>query len=270
MSNNLIKLEYHDKVAAVTINRPDKKNAFNKEVWDTFSNVIDELYKNTPRAVVITGEGNSAFSAGFDVNPENPQVADLINSVKEKDPEPVKELVGFIRGITDRFAALPVPVIAAVNGLAYGGGAELATRCDMRVLDPGAVTCFSEVKLGLIPDWGGGVALTRLVGTANAADLILTARKINAEEALKIGLANRISAPGKSFDEAMEIAHMISKNGPRSVRAALDIIRKSRDMALDDALKFETETASNCIASGECFHGIGALMQKKEPEFPDI
>ena len=124
------------------------------------------------------------FSAGFDVNPANPQITILAEAVKKRSRTAVEEVVRYIRETVDRLVALPVPIIAAINGLAFGGGAELAVRCDMRVMDPGAVICFSEVRLGLMPDWGGGVALSRLLGRSLAADLILTARRVGADEAL--------------------------------------------------------------------------------------
>jgi enoyl-CoA hydratase len=261
--------EYRDRCAIVTINRPDKRNAFDKDMWAGLERVISELREKRPRAVVITGAGDKAFSAGFDVNPDNPQVSGLVAAVQKHSRIAVEELVRYIRETVDRLVALPMPIIAAINGLAFGGGAELAVRCDMRVMDPGAVICFSEVRLGLMPDWGGGVALTRLLGKAKATDLVLTARRVGAEEAYSMGLVNRISKPGKALEESLGIAAAISKNGPRAVRAALEVIRRSADIPLRDALELETLIASDLAASGECVHGITAFLSKKEPEFPD-
>jgi enoyl-CoA hydratase/carnithine racemase len=178
-------------------------------------------------------------------------------------------MLGELRAILDRLFALPIPIIAAVNGLAYGGGAELASRCDLRVLDPAATICFSETKLGLMPDWGGGVALTRLIGPARAADLILTGRKIDANEAMALGLANRVSAPGASVAEAIALAESIASNGPRAVRSALEVIRRTPDMPLQEALALELDRASALIASGECVFGIGAFLSRTPPSFPD-
>ena len=146
---------------------------------------------------------------------------------------------------------------------------ELATRCDLRVMDQTAQLCFSEVRLGLMPDWGGGPYLTKLVGSAIASDLILTAREVNAEEALQLGLVNRVSSQGQSVDEAFMLADQIAQNGPRAVRHALTVIRQSQGMSLEKALELEAETAAELIASGECIHGIAAFLEKKKPEFPD-
>jgi enoyl-CoA hydratase/carnithine racemase len=136
-------------------------------------------------------------------------------------------------------------------------------------MDPDAVICFSEVRLGLMPDWGGGAALSHLIGPARAADMILTARQVESGEAQSLGLANRISKPGKALEEAISIGEIISKNGPRSVRSALEVIRQSSNQTLEQSLELEFEKAVSLIASGECVYGIAAFLMKKEPEFPD-
>ena len=153
--NKEILLERRGYIALMTLNRPDRLNAFNEAMWDALDETVSDLKKNLPRAVVITGAGDKAFSAGFDVNPDNPQVGGLVDAVTKKLRPPVDALIARIRASADGFAFLPVPIIAAINGLAYGGGAELASRCDIRILDPSVVLSLSEVKLGLIPDWGG-------------------------------------------------------------------------------------------------------------------
>lgn len=262
-------LERIGKIALVTFNRPDKKNAFDELMWNSLEKVVYDLKDRMPRAVVITGAGVEAFCAGFDVSLENPQVSRLIDAVQKHEKGPAMDLIRFVRTTTDSLVMLPVPVIAAVNGLAYGGGAEIATRCDLRVMDPGAVFCFSEVKLGLMPDHGGVVGLTRLIGPARAADLILSGRKAGAQEALSLGLVNRISPPGKACEEALALAEVIAENGPLSVRHALKVIRSTPDLPHDKALALETQEAVDLIASGECIHGITAFLSRKKPEFPD-
>ena len=272
MSGYGIRVEYigpKGHIALVTLDRPEKRNAFDEVMWAAIESAAATLRGRLPRAVVVTGAGDKAFSAGFDVSPDNPQVTRLITALNEKNRKPVEELIGRIRVAVDRFVMLPVPVIAAVNGLAYGGGAELAVRCDMRVMDPGAVISFSEVRLGLMPDWGGGVALARLVGTARAAELILTGKKVGAHEAFSIGLINRVSEKGTAAHLAIEIAGAIAKNGPKAVRHALSVIRKSPDMPIDEALAFESKRAVDLIETGECVEGIGAFLGKREPEFGD-
>ncbi len=264
-----IHVERKEQIAIVTIDRPHRRNAFNDFMFDRLDAAVRELAADLPRAVVICGAGDKAFSAGFDVNPDNPMVLQMLSAMEKKDPAPAEQLIRRLRDSVDAFLALPVPVIAAINGLAYGGGAELATRCDLRVMDPSAEICFSEVRLGLMPDWGGGATLAHLVGPAKAADLVLTARKVSAEEALKLGLVNRVSQPGQARDEAVVLAEMIAKNGPRSVRSALDVIRQTRNLSLQDALDLEAKNAVDLIISGECMVGVAAFLEKKTPEFPD-
>jgi enoyl-CoA hydratase len=270
MENYGVRLEYRGNIAVVTLDRPARRNAFNEKMWDDFERAAAALGAKPPRAVVVTGAGGKAFCAGFDVNPDNPQIERLIGAVNEHSRPPVEALLGRIRAAVDRLVFLPVPVIAAINGLAYGGGAELAVRCDLRVADPDAVICFSELKLGLMPDWGGGASLARLAGPARAADLILTARKVSADEALRLGIVNRISVPGGALAEALELAGTIARNGPRAARHALQVIRRAADMPLNEALELETAQAVELTASGECIHGITAFLLKKEPEFPDL
>lgn len=269
MNDYGIRLERRERIAVVTFDRPTKQNAFDRQMWDCLDKVVDDLQSSLPRVVVLTGAGDRAFSAGFDVNPENPLLKPLIAAMEGHDRGPAADLICRIRTSVDRFVTLPVPIIAAVNGLAYGGGAEIASRCDLRVMDPRAVICFSEVRLGLMPDQGGAVGLTRLVGASRAADFILTAREVNAEEALQLGWANRISAPGKALTEAMSVAAVIAQNGPRAVRHALSVIRRTCDLSTREALNLETEEAVTLIASGESIHGVSAFLTRQKPEFPD-
>ncbi len=269
-SESIMSLDYTGPVATITFNRPDRRNAFNEEMWSRLEEIVSRLRRNLPRIVVVTGSSKVAFSAGFDVNPDNPQVSGLIEAVEKHNKGPVEPIIRRIREAVDSLVSLPVPIIAAINGNAYGGGAELAIRCDIRMMDADAVICFSEVRLGLMTDWGGGVALARLVGPSRAADLILTARKVRAEEALSMGLINYVCAPGKAYENSMELAEKIAKNGPRAVRAALELIRKSAYLPLDKALELESTRAIDLIASGECLYGISAFLTGKDPDFPDI
>lgn len=268
MTEQQIMLERKNRVALVTLNRPGRQNAFDRAMFLELGRIVRELRDNTPRAVVITGV-DKAFCAGFDVNPDNPWVAELIAAVETSTTEPAERLIRDLRAVSDEFASLSAPLIAAVNGMAYGGGAELAVRCDLRVMDPDAVICFSEVRLGLMPDWGGGAALAHLIGASRAADLILTARKVRADEAMALGLTNRISRPGKCLEDALALAEEISQNGPRAVRSALSVIRQSLNMTLEQNLTLEADLAVKLIASGECFHGVAAFLEKREPDFPD-
>jgi len=150
-----IHLEIKNNIGIVTIDRPDRLNAFNSFMLSELKRVTDEVKKALPRVIVLTGSGEKAFCAGFDVNPDNPMVSSLYDAVNNNNVSASHESFALLRNTIDGFVDLPIPIIAAVNGLAYGGGAELAVRCDMRIMNEDAVICFSEVTLGLMPDWGG-------------------------------------------------------------------------------------------------------------------
>lgn len=265
-----IAVERDKSLAIVTLRRPDRLNAFNQTMFRALEDAAIALSKSPPRVVIITGAGSDAFCAGFDVNPDNPMVAEMASAMERQEKEIIARSVAVLRAAVDRFVALPVPIIAALNGKAFGGGAELAVRCDMRVMDPAAEICFSEVRLGLMPDWGGGATLTHLIGASSSADLILTARRVGADEAMQLGLVNRISAPGKALEEAVAMAEAIVCNGPQAVQSALAVIRAGRNLSLQATLDLEQQTAVDLIASGECLHGIGAFLTGQTPEFPDL
>ncbi len=263
-----VSVERSGHVAIVTLRRPHKRNALSEALWKGLAAAAQQLEQTPPRAVVVTGEGD-AFCAGMDLNPANPQMAGLAEAAQTHDQAPMRTLLAALRPSIDAFVGLPVPIIAAVNGLAYGGGAELAVRCDLRVMDPEAKLCFSEVRLGLMPDMGGCWALTRLVGPAVATDLICTARRISGKEAAALGVVNRVSAPGKALEEAIELAEQIAVNGPRATRASLAVIRRCPEIDEAQGLALERDLAVELMASGECIHGIAGLMSRSEPTFPN-
>lgn len=270
MENGGISIERKGRLALVTMRRLQRMNAFNQAMFADLEKTARELsIAPTPRAVILTGAGDDAFCAGFDVNPDNPMVAEMARGLEHRQKAPIQACIEALRASVDRFVSLPVPIIAAVNGKAFGGGAELAVRCDLRVMDPAAQICFSEVRLGLMPDWGGGATLTHLVGSAVAADLVLTARRIGAHEAMQLGLVNRVSAPGNAVGAAMELAETILSSGPRAVTCALKVIRAGRNLSLADALDLEKRTAIDLIASGECLYGISAFLSGERVDFPD-
>lgn len=269
MTDENVRLEFENHIAVITLDRPEKRNALNAQMFAGLEACIKEVAAQHPRALVLTGEGGKAFCAGFDVHPDNPMNKHMLQAVAKKDRSEALKSIGRAREVADALIALPIPIVAAVNGLAYGGGAEIAVRCDLRVMDPGAIICFSETRLGLMPDFGGTPGLVRLVGPSVAADLILTARKIAAQEALDLKLVNRVSAPGKAFEEALAMAETIAANGPRAVGAALEVIRRSQDMPLENALALELEKAVDLVVSGEFIYGVSAFLEKKPPEFPE-
>ena len=204
------------------------------------------------RAVVLTGSGTRAFCAGANLKERRGWTDDDVRAW-------LVELHGALREVE----RCPKPWIAAVNGLALGGGCELALACDLRVLDPAAQMGLTETRIGIIPGGGGTVRLPRLVGLGRARDMILTARRVPADEALRIGLADRVSAPGGSLEAAVGLGNEIAANAPLSVAAAKAALVDAWDLALDDALARERGHYETVLRSADRLEGLQAFAEKR-------
>ncbi len=208
------------------------------------------------RAVVVTGAGTRAFSAGANLKERRGWTEDDVRRW-------LLELHAGLREVE----RCPKPWIAAVNGLALGGGCELALACDLRVLDPAAQMGLTEVRIGIIPGGGGTVRLARLIGLGRARDLVLTARRVDAEEALQIGLANRISAAGDSVSAAVAVGNEIAANAPVAVAAAKASLEDAWDLALDAALERERAHYDKALRSEDRLEGLAAFAEKRPPRW---
>ena len=255
-------------IAFIEIDRPEKKNAFNSECWKLFDKYFEKLLSNDKtRALVIQGRTGDVFSAGFDVNPADPFILDMFQAIQNGDKERLIDGFAYIQKIISKLSHLPFPTVAAINGLCYGGGVELVTACDIRVIKAGAAMCLPETRLGLIPDIGGTVRLAKLIGPAKAKELIFTGRNISPEEAKELGLVNHIF-PEKDFDSrVVEYVKSIIANSPSALRATKGIVDASLTMDETEALAFERDKAAENLLSGQCIEGIGAFLEKREPNW---
>ena len=208
------------------------------------------------RAVVITGAGSRAFCAGANLKERRGWTEDDVRRW-------LVELHGGLREVE----RCPKPWIAAVNGLALGGGCELALACDLRVVDPAAQMALTEVRIGVIPGGGGTVRLARIVGLGRARELILTGRLVEAEEALRRGLANRISAAGDSVPTAVALANEIAANAPVAVAAAKAALEEAWDLPLDAALERERAHYDKALRSEDRLEGLAAFAEKRPPRW---
>jgi len=208
------------------------------------------------RAVVVTGAGTRAFSAGANLKERRGWTEDDVR----------RWLVELHAGLRE-VERCPKPWIAAVNGLALGGGCELALACDLRVLDPTAQMGLTEVRIGIIPGGGGTVRLARLVGLGRARYLDLPARRVEAEEELQIGLANRISAAGDSVSAAVALGNEIAANAPVAVAAAKASLEDAWDLALDAALERERAHYDKALRSEDRLEGLAAFTEKRPPRW---
>ncbi len=253
----LLRSEDRGAVRHLMIDRADKLNVLSRPlVAELKAAALKAALDAGVRAVVLTGAGGKAFCAGADLKERQSWTHD---DVKQW----LVELHDGLRAI-ERSAK---PWIAAVNGLALGGGCELALACDLRVLDPAALIGLTETRIGIIPGGGGTVRLSRLIGLGRARDLILTARRVPAAEALQLGLANRVSEAGASVEAAHALALQIAENAPVALAAAKEAIEESYDLPLDEGLALERRKYERPLASADRDEGLRAFAEKRPPDW---
>jgi enoyl-CoA hydratase len=208
------------------------------------------------RAVILTGAGDKAFCAGADLKERARMSADEVHRFHEA-----------LRGALRAIEGAPQPFVAALNGAALGGGLELALACDLRVAADTAQLGLPEVSLGIIPGGGGTQRLARLVGVAHAKDLVLTARRISAAEALSMGLVTRLAPPQRLLDEALETAAQLARNAPVSLRQAKRAIDGGFHLPLEEALELEHRLYQDCLGTRDRTEALRAFAEKRPPVF---
>jgi enoyl-CoA hydratase len=240
-------------ICTLTINRPDKLNALNNTVLKELDTAVDAIKQNYKiRALIITGAGEKGFVAGAD-----------IKELSKLDPESGQKVSKKGQDIFQKIENLTIPVVAAVNGYALGGGCELALACHLRIASENAALGLPEVSLGLIPGYGGTQRLTRLVGRAKALECILTARQIKAKEALELGLVNQLTDQ-PPVEEAKSLLGKIMKHGPIAIKNALLAVK-----AADTAPGFDTEAKlfGELCGTADFKEGTMAFLEKRKPNF---
>lgn len=252
---NYIKIEQKEAVTVLTISAPKSLNALNSTVLQELGDAVSNLAPET-RVLIITGDGEKSFVAGADIS----EMANL--------NVPQGQTFGN-RGamVFRKIETLPIPVIAAVNGFALGGGCELAMACDIRICSENAKFGQPEVGLGIIPGFSGTVRLARLVGMGMAKQLIFTGKAIKANEALRIGLVNEVVPQPELMDKAMEIANQIAANAPLAVSAAKQCINAEYDMDVDDAILYENGVFGQCFGTQDQKNGMKAFLNKEKVTF---
>ncbi|MEN6413853.1 MAG: short-chain-enoyl-CoA hydratase [Veillonellales bacterium] len=244
-------------VAVITINRPKALNALNSAVLDDLNQAFDEVAANDAvKVVILTGSGEKAFVAGADIT----QMKDM--NVIEGKIFAEKGQSTFLK-----IEQCTKPVIAAVHGFALGGGCELAMACDIRIASETAKFGQPEVGLGIVPGFGGTQRLARLVGRGMAKLLIYTADMVDAQEALRIGLVQRVVAPENLLEEAKGIAKRILKKSSSAVYLAKDAINRGMEMDIPNAMQYEAYIFGTCFASEDQKEGMTAFVEKRKPLF---
>ena len=246
-----------DGVATVTLDN-GPLNVLNSGVVTDLSRCADEIRDDSSvRAVVITGSGERAFSAGGDIT-EFPKV------LQGKDAE---QFWRQNRSPMEKFAALPQPTIAAINGLAYGGGAELTLVCDLRVASETAKFCLPEIRIGLFPDGGGTQRLPKLVGASRAKEMMFLGEPISAEEAFRIGLVNKIVPSGQALPVAQALARRLANMSATALRLIKRAVDEGSGMDLVAGLRLEGELFDEVFQTADAKEGIIAFLEKREPDF---
>jgi enoyl-CoA hydratase len=256
MSFSYLSLERRDRVAILTVNRPDKLNALSDEVMAELGDAISEVRADASvGGLIVTGAGR-AFVAGADIAELASQSAAEGKARSERGQR-----------VFRLFETSPKPVVAAVNGFALGGGCELALACHIRIAGEGAQFGQPEVKLGITPGYGGTQRLPRLVGASVALELLLTGDRIDATEALRIGLVNRVVPADKLLNEAEALVRRIISNGPLAIALCIEAVDRGAVAQLDDALALEASHFGLLSATDDMREGMRAFLEKRKAEF---
>lgn len=257
MSDQILLVEDQPPFLILTLNRPEVRNALNAKLLRELELAIDEArFLEGLRVLIITGSGDKAFCAG----------ADLKERLDMAESE-VRSFLTAIRRLLIKIEELPLPVIAAINGFALGGGTELALACDLRVAVADATLGLTETRFAIIPGAGGTQRLPRLIGIPLAKELIYTGRQLSAQEALATGLVNRIAPRDKLMEVCLELAGEIAKAGPVAVAQAKFAINKGQDVELHTGLAIEASAYETCIPTEDRIEGLEAFREKRQPVY---
>lgn len=254
---NDVLFEQRDSVAVITVNRPDKLNALNSEVLDQLADIMAFVARNSSlRCLVITGAGSKAFVAGADI-------AEL--SACDSHSGRFFALKG--QAVFNSIEQIGIPVIAAINGFALGGGCELAMACHIRLAADNARFGQPEVNLGIIPGFGGTQRLPRLVGKAKAFELILSGDNITASQALSIGLVNHVVPAAELMATALELAEKLASKAPLALRGCIEAVQLADATSLHDGLTAEASIFSRTCGTSDFAEGTQAFLEKRLPQF---
>lgn len=254
---NFVTVEVQDSVAVVVFTRAEAANALSVQMLKEINEALEAIhYDRSIRAVIVTGEGEKAFCAGADLKER-----------KGMNEEETRKTIALIGKTVNRFESLAQPVIAAINGVAFGGGLELALACDIRMASSTAKMGLTETALGIIPGAGGTQRLPRLIGMGKAKELIYTARRLSAEEAYQYGIIEHIVEPQDLLEQAKELAREIAKNAPLSLIQAKTAINQGMQTDISTGLQIESLAYSRLLHTEDRLEGLKAFQEKRSPVY---
>ena len=252
-----VTLDLSNAIALVRLERPEKLNALTRRALEELGETFERIAREREvRCVILTGAGERAFSAGTD-----------IGELSVLETEEARRAVERGQRVCDLIERCGVPVIAAVNGLAAGGGCELVLACHIRIASENARFSLPEIKLGLIPAYGGTQRLARATGSGRALEMMLTGAEISAAEALRVRLVNRVVAPAELLSEAERTAREIASLAPLAIRACLDAVTRGLSLSLEEGLNLEAELFSSLFSTEDMREGTRAFLEKRAPVF---
>jgi enoyl-CoA hydratase len=252
---NYVNFEKKEFTGFITLNRSEALNALNSALITELSTTLDEAAVLDIRSLIITGAGEKSFAAGAD-----------IAEMKDLSPKEAENFRAAGNAVFNKIEFFPVPVIGAINGYALGGGAELALACDIRLAAENAVFAFPEVSLGILPGYGGIKRLVRLVGPGRAKELLFSARRITAPEALSLGLVNSICPAAELMTETLKFAALINANAPIGVKSAKVAVNSSPYLSLEESNALEGRLFGACFGTADQCNAMSAFMEKRKPE----
>lgn len=252
-----ILFQVEDGIATITFNRPKALNALNAPLVKDLRDAVEKIdADDSVRCVILTGSGDKAFVAGAD-----------ISELAKFNPLQAKNHIEFVQSTFDYLQKLRIPVIAAVNGFALGGGLEVAMACDFIYASDNAKFGLPEINLGVLPGFGGTQRLPRMIGPNLAKEMLYTGKMIDSDEAKSIGLVNNVFAQDQLMDAVMKTAKTIASKGKVSLRAAKHTVNYGLNVDLETACRMEADVFSICISSEDAKEGFSAFLEKRKAEF---
>ena len=248
-----IKYEVEGQIAVVTLSRPKALNALNSQVLEELDETFDAIDTSVIRAVVLTGDGEKSFVAGADIGEMSSLTKEEGTAFGKKGNDVFRKIETF-----------PIPVIAAINGFALGGGCELAMSCDIRICSENALFGQPEVGLGITPGFGGTQRLARIIGVGMAKEIIYTCKNLKADKALEVGLVNAVYPLEELLSQAKKMANKIALNAPIAVRGCKEAINRGLDVDMDRAIEIEEEIFGNCFETKDQVYGMAFFLDRNK------
>jgi len=256
-----VEIEVTDGIALLTLNRPDKLNALNYQTNDRLMSLLDLIEDDTTiRAIILTGAGDRAFSAGGDIH-------EFSESVKLGPDIAVKEFVRRGQGMTARLEAFSKPIVAAVNGIAFGGGCEITEAVHLAIASDRSVFAKPEINIGIPPTFGGTQRLPRLAGRKRALELLLTGDTFGPERAYELGLVNKVVPHGNLMAETYALVHRILRHSPVAAARIITAVTRGINTTIAEGLQIESEQFARMVATNDIREGLDAWIERRTPSY---